>query len=229
MRFSIITSTYNQLEQLKLLREELNKQTFIDFEWIIADDGSRDGTDKWAEKNADIYVRQDDMGYRLTKILNKAENEASGELLVWIMSDSYPERTFLERLNDKMDDETMATGFRLNVENGKYHSHDWRYGLIKNAISDDEIILSGKAPWKAMTLNSMCMPKAMYDEMGGIHSGFDEGYGKMDWWMGAWAYSKGYKLKIFPEAIIYHERHEDKEDTQNNTELFERLLDDLLR
>lgn len=227
MKFSIITSAYNQLEQLKVLREWLNKQSFIDFEWIIADDGSTDGTDKWAKINADKYVRHDDKGYRLTKILNKAQKEASGEFLVWIMADSYPERNFLKVLNRYVDDKSMVTGLRVNVIDGVYKSHDWRVHFLKHLIHENEIILDGDTPWRAMTLNSMCMPNKMYEEMGGIDSGYDKGYGKMDWWMASWCHFNGYTLKVLPEAIIFHEDHDDREDTENNTDLFTKHLKEL--
>jgi len=42
--FSIITATYNRKHTLKGVYEGLLRQTFTDFEWIIVDDGSIDGT-----------------------------------------------------------------------------------------------------------------------------------------------------------------------------------------
>ena len=46
MKISLLTATYNRKEELKKLYDSLNNnyQTFKDFEWIVMDDGSSDGT-----------------------------------------------------------------------------------------------------------------------------------------------------------------------------------------
>ena len=45
MKFTIFTPTYNRKELLEKLYESLKKQTYKDFEWLIIDDGSLDGTE----------------------------------------------------------------------------------------------------------------------------------------------------------------------------------------
>lgn len=227
MKYSIITSAYNQLDSLKRLRTHLDKQNMADFEWIIADDGSGESTGKWARDNAEKYVWHEDRGYRLTKILNMAADLAEGMYLIWIMADSYPSPNFLDEVTKWMDTSTLATGIRINIDDGgNYVSHDWRVSFFEKNLLDDVIHIDGMAPYKAMTLNSMIMPRSMYKEMGGIHSGYDEGYGKMDWDMAAWSFYNGYKLCVFPKAIIYHDLHDDREDTENNTELFNKRLEE---
>lgn len=47
--FTVITPTYNRAHLLSALFGSLNNQTFTDFEWIIADDGSTDNTDEVIE------------------------------------------------------------------------------------------------------------------------------------------------------------------------------------
>jgi glycosyltransferase involved in cell wall biosynthesis len=44
MRFTILTPTYNRVKHLPRVFETLCSQTFTDFEWVIVDDGSTDGT-----------------------------------------------------------------------------------------------------------------------------------------------------------------------------------------
>ena len=46
MKISIFTPTYNRAYILGALYESLRKQTCLDFEWIIVDDGSTDNTDE---------------------------------------------------------------------------------------------------------------------------------------------------------------------------------------
>lgn len=46
MKISIFTPTYNRAYILGALYESLRKQTCLDFEWIIVDDGSTDNTEE---------------------------------------------------------------------------------------------------------------------------------------------------------------------------------------
>lgn len=49
-RFSVFTATYNRSEGLKKLHEDLCRQTFKDFEWIVVNDGSTDNTDEMMQE-----------------------------------------------------------------------------------------------------------------------------------------------------------------------------------
>ena len=55
MKLTIHTATYNRAYILPKAYESLCAQTCKDFEWIITDDGSTDGTDalvrSWQEKD----------------------------------------------------------------------------------------------------------------------------------------------------------------------------------
>ena len=50
MKVSIITIAYNNLEGLKRTYESIRRQTFRDYEWLVIDGGSTDGTKRFLEK-----------------------------------------------------------------------------------------------------------------------------------------------------------------------------------
>lgn len=53
MLITVFTPAYNRARLLPRVYESLCKQTFKDFEWLIVDDGSTDGTGKLFHPNED--------------------------------------------------------------------------------------------------------------------------------------------------------------------------------
>ena len=43
---SVLTTTFNRKKYLKKLIQSLEKQTYKNFTWLVADDGSTDGTEQ---------------------------------------------------------------------------------------------------------------------------------------------------------------------------------------
>jgi len=220
MKFSVITCTYNQLPLLKKAKEYWDKQTFLPFEWIIADDGSTDGTKEWAKKNGiKVVSHKENKGYRLDQIINKAAKVAKCEYLVWVMGDSYPKEDFLEKLAELVKPDRLVNGVRINVDkDGAMVSMDWRISGIEPGVK------KVKVDWMNMTLNSMCVPRKMYNKLGGMFEGY-EGYGRGDWDFIARAnFVAGAEMWIAPEAIVYHINHGDRKENPKNVKIFEERL-----
>ena len=81
--FSILTATYNSLSTLKDAYISLSNQDFAQWEWIVQDGGSSDGTIEWLESLADSrinWVSYQDKG--IYDALNKALNRANGDWIV---------------------------------------------------------------------------------------------------------------------------------------------------
>lgn len=97
---SIATPAYNRAHTLPRLFESLERQAFRDFEWIVVDDGSTDGTkelcDSFAEKASFPfrYLKQENSGKHVA--INVAAQEARGEWFFIVDSDDYLTDTSLE-------------------------------------------------------------------------------------------------------------------------------------
>lgn len=50
VKVTVLTPTYNRKNMLPILVDSLKKQTRQDFQWLVIDDGSTDGTEKYFEK-----------------------------------------------------------------------------------------------------------------------------------------------------------------------------------
>ena len=100
--FTIFTPTYNRAHTLHRCFESLSAQTLRDFEWIVVDDGSTDGTAQLVEgwiKAATFpirYLRQDHGGKHIAH--NLAVREARGYFFACLDSDDGLAPNSLERL-----------------------------------------------------------------------------------------------------------------------------------
>ena len=91
VKFTIFTPTYNRKEFLTKLYGSLKKQTYKDFEWIVVDDGSSDGTKEIVqnfidEKKLDIkYYYKENGGKQ--RAYNYGAEKACRELFICLDSD----------------------------------------------------------------------------------------------------------------------------------------------
>lgn len=102
MLITVFTPTYNRAHLLGRLYESLCAQLFTDFEWVIVDDGSTDGTASLvqgfiAERRIDIkYLSQRNGGKH--RAINHGVSQARGELFFIVDSDDSLPASSLQRI-----------------------------------------------------------------------------------------------------------------------------------
>ena len=99
---TLLTPTYNRARLLPRLYESLRRQTSENFEWVIVDDGSTDGTHNVVEEITrhcpfPIHYHYKENGGKHTAV-NKGVREARGELVFIADSDDLPHPGTLQRL-----------------------------------------------------------------------------------------------------------------------------------
>ncbi len=94
MRFTVFTPTYNRKYIIENLYHSLQRQTFKDFEWLVVDDGSTDGTEesfRAIQQECTAfpirYIKTENGGKH--RAINIGVREASGELFFIVDSDDY--------------------------------------------------------------------------------------------------------------------------------------------
>lgn len=104
-KFSVIIPTYNRLPFLKKAIDSVFDQKFSDFEIIVVDDGSSDGTWDWLQfqRNRVIALKQINSGPGAAR--NLAASHARGEYLAFIDSDDIWYSWSLDTLNRVIDQE----------------------------------------------------------------------------------------------------------------------------
>lgn len=126
---TIFTPTYNRAHTLPRLVQSLREQTSFNFEWLVIDDGSTDGTkalvEKWIAEISDFKIR-----YHLVpnggknRAINMALKLASGQYFMILDSDDLLTNDAVQFICDKMCDIDELTDFigisqkRANLKTG---------------------------------------------------------------------------------------------------------------
>lgn len=93
-RISVITTTWNRASYLPRVYAGLMAQTIRDFEWIVADDGSDDGTSDLigelaANSQFQVQLIRANVHVGKARMDNEAIQAARGEFIVWCDSDDF--------------------------------------------------------------------------------------------------------------------------------------------
>lgn len=103
-RITVFTPTYNRACTLPQLYHSLQRQSFLNFEWLIVDDGSVDDTEKivrqWTEEDSPFhisYYKQQNGGKH--RAVNKGLSLAKGEIFFVVDSDDYLTDDALEKID----------------------------------------------------------------------------------------------------------------------------------
>lgn len=116
MRITVFTPTYNRAYIIENLYRSLQRQTYIDFEWLVVDDGSTDETEqlfeRWKKESNNFTIRY----YKKAnggkcRAINYALDLAMGELFFTVDSDDYLTDDALEKVNvwfDHIHDEKIV-------------------------------------------------------------------------------------------------------------------------
>lgn len=123
MKYSIITINYNNKKGLEKTIKSVINQTFKDFEYIIIDGGSTDGSieviNRYAEK-INYWVSEPDKG--IYNAMNKGISKATGEYLNFMNSgDSFHSPSVLDDVTEMQLKEDIITGGFYDIEKKKPH------------------------------------------------------------------------------------------------------------
>jgi glycosyltransferase involved in cell wall biosynthesis len=142
---SLIISFYNKIELLKLIFAALERQTYRDFEVIIADDGSKPEVVEEIKRIQTNYffpikhVWHEDNGWQKNIILNKAIVTSEAEYLIFIDGDCIPHRRFIQEHIENRSENQVVSGRRvmltekisnnLTIKKIKNNYFDFKVGL----------------------------------------------------------------------------------------------------
>lgn len=194
---SVIIPTYNEEKVLSDCIESLGFQTLTDFEIIVVDDGSTDGTLEILKNLEKLlpsfkFFQENHKGAGAAR--NLGAGHAKGEILVFVDADMTFDKNFLEKLTEPI-----------------------RKSLVKGTFSKEEIVSNWDNPWsRCWNINEgweekrrhpknfpdhqpvfRAILKSEFDKVGGFTpGGYDD-----DWSLSR---KLGYEAISAPDAVFYH-------------------------
>lgn len=226
--FTANIAVYNQLDNLKIILRALEKQTYDDFEIIVCDDGSSDGTkDFMRQWYPEVkYFWQEDKGFRLAKSKNNGISAAEGKYFVSLEGDVVPHPTLLEEYEKVMDDKTIALGVRHDIEMfpeeldfEKYDSYVVQRDFRIPQLRQIEKIYN---PWRLCSGCNVCFPTDKLKEVGGWNEDYEH-YGYDDYEVCLRMVMAGCEIIACEEAYGYHLKHPLRESTAKNEAILKNL------
>ena len=166
--FSVIIPTFNRADLLPRCVESVFRQTFGDFEIVVADDGSTDDTrsvvEDFAARDGRIrYVYQENRGAGDAR--NLGVSVSNGRFIAFIDSDDEVAPTWLQRFHDKLKESDVyvaCCGQRLIDHNGE---------LKKRSIPNKQgLFISGsfairRAAFEAVGRYAPALPASQHTEL----------------------------------------------------------------
>lgn len=165
MKLSIITINLNNLEGLQKTVNTVLQQTFTDYEFIVVDGGSTDGSVEFIKENEDklsYWISEPDKG--VYNAMNKGILRSQGEYCYFLNSgDLLANENVLQSIFDTDSHESFICGNFITDKKGErerftlYKDRDWVFSLYD--------IFSGFLAHQAFFINRKMFDKyGIYDE-----------------------------------------------------------------
>lgn len=247
MTISLIIATYNWPEALFLSLKSVQNQIVLPTEILIADDGSDQRTQKIIEdfrQSSKIpihHIWQEDNGFRLAKIRNKAIFAAKSDYIIQIDGDIILNKNYVRDQIAVAKIGTFVTGSRVfmlkekstEILKTKQISFSFFERKIKNRLNGlhfpfiNLFIKPKNKPYNKLIFKvrgcNMCFWRKDLIEINGYDEQF-AGWGREDSELALRLFKKGLSLKKLRFAgIQYHIFH--NEQTKDNLESNNKLLE----
>ena len=204
-KISVIIVNYNGKKLLEKCLESLFKIDYNNFEVILVDNNSTDGSMEFVTKNyPKIIVIKLDSNKGFAEPNNIGTKIAKGEYLLFLNNDTVTTTNFIsEMVNVFEKDEKIAIcqSLLLKPDGNIDSSGDFidKMGIVYNSkTKTDEIKEISSARGACMLIR-----KKIFDKLGGFDEKFFFSFEDVDLGWRSWIL--GYKVVIVPNSIVYHD------------------------
>ncbi len=194
MSFSIITINYNNTSGLKKTIDSVKSQTYIDFEWIVIDGDSNDGSKELLEKYQEHFAywcSEPDTG--IYNAINKGLSHATGEYVQFLNSgDWLYDSTSLEKALAQID--------------GKYDIYYGDMVQVNDGGKLNPIRYPDELGFLFFPYNNICHQATFYKRSLFENNPYDESFSIVsDWAMNLKLMFNGATFKHLNQFIVYYD------------------------
>jgi GT2 family glycosyltransferase len=198
-RISVVVCTYNGARTLRECLAGLRDLDYPDYEVIVVNDGSTDGSAAIAGQFPFRLVSTENRG--LSRARNTGLELATGEIVAYIDDDAYPDPHWLRHL---------ATTFRHSTHAGvggpnlQPHGDGWIAECVASAPGNPVHILLSDHEAEHVPGCNMAFRKAALEAIGGFDAQFRVAGDDVDL---CWRLTDaGFTLGFSPAAVVWHHR-----------------------
>ena len=213
MKVSIITINYNNLAGLEKTRDSILRQTYYNYEWIVIDGGSNDGSKEFIVEHADemlYWCSEKDNG--VYNAQNKGTSHATGDYCIYMNSgDIFYDEYVLEEVFSESRDEDVIYGDWVQV----FHDGKEKYIEPSDDI-DYAFFFVDNICHQAMFIKTSLLKESPYDESYRLYA---------DWAKWTELAYQGKKFKYIHIRICYFMMNgKSTENEDNNARERERII-----
>ena len=192
-KFSVIVPLYNKAPYVRKALESVCAQTYSDWECVVVDDGSTDGSAEIAQEYAErmTIIRQANAGVAAAR--NKGVAASTGEYLCFLDADDWWKPEFLEEMNRLIEAYPEAGIYATNYIYAKTGKTHVALHLPTGTMDYPKAYLENKSMpvWTGAT----CMRRRVFNEMGGFPEGIKLGEDFLLWAKTALYYPVAFREK----------------------------------
>ena len=203
-KISVIIVNYNGKKLLENCLESLFKTDYNNFEVILVDNNSTDGSMEFVTKNyPNVIVIKLDSNKGFAEPNNIGAKIAKGEYLLFLNNDTVTTTNFISEMVKVLEkDEKIAIcqSLLLKPDGNIDSSGDFidKMGIVYNSKTKTDEIKEISSARGA----SMLIRKKIFDKLGGFDEKFFFSFEDVDLGWRSWIL--GYKVVIVPNSIVYH-------------------------
>ena len=189
MRFSIIIPLYNKAPYVAKAIQSVLSQTCSDYELVIVDDGSSDSSVEIALRVIEGHgqcrlIRQENAG--VSSARNNGVAVSKGDYLCFLDADDWWDTVFLEKMSELISEFPDAGIYGANytiVNETKKKTRVAKIGVAEGFKKGYINYCQAYANTMYMPLwtGAVCIPRAVFDEMGGFAKGVKLGEDFLLW------------------------------------------------
>jgi O-antigen biosynthesis protein len=198
-RISVVVCSYNGSRTLRECCDGLQRLDYPDYEVIIVDDGSTDETEAIARQYPFNVIRTENKG--LSSARNTGLGAATGEIVVYLDDDAYPDPQWLKYLAAAFmsSDHVGIGGPNITPADDGSAAQ-----CVSNAPGNPIHVLISDVEAEHIPGCNMAFRRSALEAVGGFDSNFRIAGDDVDL---CWRLqSRGWKLGFSPGAVVWHHR-----------------------